>query len=145
MRVRRLGATAAAIPTTAPLIVFDGVCVLCEGFVRWVMARDSQATFRFTSAQGPLGQALYRDLGLDTERFETSLLVADGVAYGRFRGMIEIVRRLGGVWRAAVILRVVPPPLGDWLYDQVAARRYRWFGRREACWLPSPEQQDRVI
>jgi predicted DCC family thiol-disulfide oxidoreductase YuxK len=136
---------ALTIPTTAPLIVFDGVCVLCSGFVRWVMRHDRERLFRFTSAQGELGQAIYRDLGLDAVAFETNLLVVDGVAYGKLRAVAEIVSRLGGGWRAARMLRAVPAPVGDWAYDLVATRRYRLFGRRETCWLPTPELADRVI
>jgi len=109
------------------------------------MRHDRKGLFRLTSAQGALGQALYRDLGLDTEQFETNLLVVDGLAYGKLRAVVEIVVGLGGGWRAAGALRAVPAPLGDWAYDLVATRRYRWFGRREACWLPTPEIADRVI
>lgn len=145
LSVRRLSAAAPALPTAAPLIVFDGVCGLCTGFVRWVLERDRQGLFRFTPAQGPLGQALYRDLELDPVRFETSLLIVDGVAYGRWRGTIEIVRRLGGAWRAAALLRLAPDALGGWLYDRVAARRYAVFGRLDAAWRPPPEWADRVL
>lgn len=143
--VRRLSGQAPALPTTAPLIVFDDVCVLCAGFVQWVIARDPGGRFRFTSAQGPLGQALYRDLGLDPVRFETNLLVVNGVVYGKLRGLIEILTRLGGMWRIAAVLRVLPGPLGDWLYDRIALNRYRLFGKRETCWLPTPDLADRVI
>jgi salicylate hydroxylase len=92
-----------------------------------------------------LGQALYRDLGLDLVQFETNLLVVDGIAYGKFAGLIEIATRLGGVWRAAALLRAVPAPLGDWVYDRIAQNRFAWFGRRETCWMPSPDVADRVI
>ena len=133
------------MPTTAPLIVFDGVCVLCAGFVQWVIARDPGRRFRFTSAQGPLGQALYRDLGLDPVRFETNLLVVDGVAYGKLATIIEVAWRLGGIWRLAALLNGLPAPLGDWAYDRIAQNRYALFGRRDACWLPAPDMADRVI
>jgi predicted DCC family thiol-disulfide oxidoreductase YuxK len=127
------------------LIVFDGVCVLCSGFVQWVIRRDPDARFRFTSAQGPLGQALTRDLALDPVRLETILLVADGVVYVKFAAAIEIVTRLGGIWRAAAMLRLVPTFLGDWVYDRIAQNRYALFGRRETCWTPSSDVADRVI
>ena len=113
--------------------------------LRREIARDAGKRFRFTSAQGPLGQALYSDLGLDTANFETNLLVVDGVVYGKLRGLIEILMRLGGIWRTAAVLRVLPARLGDWLYDRVATNRYRLFGVRETCWLPSPDLADRVI
>ncbi len=142
--VRALSAGAPPLPPT-PLIVFDDLCVLCSGFVQWVIWHDPERRFRFTAAQGPLGQALYRDLGLDPVRFETNLLVVDRVAYGKLATIIEVAVRLGGVWRAAALLRGLPARLGDWAYDRIAQNRYRLFGRRETCWLPSPDMADRVI
>lgn len=142
--VRRLSA-ATPLPTTAPLIVFDDVCVLCSRFVQWVIRHDRDGLFRFTAAQGPLGQALARDLGLDPVRFETILLVVDGTVYEKFAGIVEIAARLGGAWRAAAVLKPIPAFLGDWIYDRVAQNRYALFGRRETCWAPSADVADRVI
>ena len=119
--------------------------LLCSGFIQWVIRRDRHEQFRFTSAQGALGQALYRDVGLDPLRLETNLLVVNGVAYGKLTAVIEVAVRLGGVWRMAALLRAVPAPLGDWAYDRIAQNRYALFGRRDTCWLPSPEVADRVI
>ncbi len=133
------------VPTAAPLIVFDDMCVLCSGFVQWVIRHDRGRLFRFTSAQGPLGQALYRDLGLNAVTFETNLVVIDGVAYGKLAGYIEVMTRLGGPWRAATGLRVLPAALGDRIYDLIARNRTALFGRRETCWTPSPEIAGRVI
>ena len=130
---------------SGPLIVYDGLCVLCSGLARWVFRRDPAGRFRFTWAQGSLGQALYRDLGFDPARVETLLLVDGGVAYRKLRAVAEIAVRLGGPWRAAAILRLVPVPLGDWAYDHVAAARYALFGRRERCGLPTPEMADRMV
>lgn len=142
--VRRLSASAPVLPP-APLIVFDDACVLCAGFIQWVIRNDRHGRFRFTSAQGPLGQALYRDLGLDPLQFETNLLIVDRMAYGKLSGVIEIATRLGGIWRAAALLRVLPAFLGDWIYDRIAQNRYALFGRRDVCWTPSPDVADRVI
>ena len=125
--------------------MFDDVCVLCSHFVQWVIRNDPHAQFRFTAAQGPLGQALYRDLGLDPVRFETNLLVVDGMAYGKMVGVIEIAARLGGIWRAAALLKLLPRSFGDWLYDRIARNRYAVFGKRDTCWVPSPDVADRVI
>jgi predicted DCC family thiol-disulfide oxidoreductase YuxK len=142
---QRLRAAAPELPPKAALIVFDNVCVLCSGFVQWVMARDRGRLFWFTSAQGPIGQALYNDLGLDPVRFETNLVVIDGVAYGKLEAFVEVANRLGGIWRAAAALRILPAPLRDGLYDGIAQNRYRLFGKRETCWLPRPGMADRVI
>jgi predicted DCC family thiol-disulfide oxidoreductase YuxK len=143
--VRPLSPAGPELPTSAPLIVFDDVCVLCSGFVQWVIKRDPDRLFRFTSAQGPLGQALYRDLALDPVNFATNLVVVNGVAYGKLDAFIEVATRLGGIWSAAPALRLLPPPLRNWLYDRVARNRYLLFGRREICWLPSPDVADRVF
>jgi predicted DCC family thiol-disulfide oxidoreductase YuxK len=134
-----------ALLTPVPLIVFDGVCVLCSGFVQWVIRHDPQGRFRFTSAQGPLGQTLTRDLGLDSIELETILLVDGDVAYGKLAAVIQIAARLGGVWRAAALLRVLPTFVGDWAYDRIARNRYALFGRREICWTPSSDVAGRVI
>lgn len=133
------------VPTAAPLIVFDDMCVLCAGFVQWVIRHDHKRRFRFTSAQGPLGQAIYSDLGLDPLHFETNLLVVDGVAYGKLAGYIEVAVRLGGAWRTVAILKALPAALGDWIYDRIARNRFALFGRRDTCWTPSPDVADRVI
>lgn len=127
---------------TPPLIVFDGVCVLCSGFVQWVIRHDAAGVFRFTAAQGAKGSALYEAAGLDPDALETILLVVDGATFTKFAAVIETAVRLGGVWRAATVLRVLPKAWGDALYDLVARRRYALFGRRETCWLP---RSDRVI
>jgi len=143
--VRRLSAAAPALPGAAPLIVFDDVCVLCSRFVQWVIRHDPHGRFRFTSAQGPLGQALYRDLDLDPLKLETILLVVDGMAYGKSAGLIQIATRLGGAWRAAAIFKLLPASLGDWVYDRIARNRYALFGRRDTCWVPSPDVSARFL
>lgn len=125
--------------------MFDGLCVLCSGFVQWVIERDPDRLFRFTWAQGPLSQALYRDLGLDPINFETNLVVVDGVAYGKLDAFIEVASRLGGPWGLMAALRLLPVALRNWLYDRIAQNRYALFGRRQTCWLPSPDVADRVI
>ena len=142
---RALSDAAPALPTAAPLIVFDGVCVLCSGFVQWVIRHDPAGQFRFTAAQSPLGQALTKDLGLDPVRLETILLIEDGVAYGKLAAIIAIATRLGGVWRTAAALKLLPAPLGAWIYDRIAQNRYALFGRHDVCWTPSPLLADRVI
>ena len=83
------------------LLVFDGVCVLCSGFARFILARDRSFAFRLTTAQSPLGQALYRHYGLDTEMFETNLVLAGGHAYGKLDTVVIAGKHLGGVWRGS--------------------------------------------
>ena len=134
-----------AFPDDKPIIVFDGVCVLCSGFVRFVVARDPDAKFRFVSAQSPLGQALFRHYDLDTDDFETNLLIADGRAFGKLDALTGILQRLGGVWRIATITSLLPRTLRDRLYDRIARNRYRIFGRTDSCIVPDASWRSRVL
>ena len=128
-----------------PIIVYDNICVLCSGFVHWVLRRDRGALFRFLSAQSPLGEALYRHYGLKRGDYETNLLIADGHIYGKSEAYFQITRRFGGFWPLLLAGRVVPRPLRDWLYDRVARNRYRLFGKRDTCLMPSPDVAERFI
>lgn len=134
-----------AFDDAAPLIVFDGVCVLCSGFVKFVLRFDHAKRFRFTLAQGPLGQALYRHYRLDLVEFETNLVLQRGVVYSKLGAFAAVLNELGGMWKLLALIRFIPQPLSDWLYDRIAKNRYRVFGRTEYCMVPSPEIRDRFI
>lgn len=138
----------AAVPAfheDRPLILFDGVCVLCSRFARFVAKRDG-GCFRFVAAQSRLGQALMRHYNLDVGDFETNLLLADGRAYGKLDAATLILRRLGPGWRcAANLASMLPGSLADWMYDRVAHNRYAVFGRYDVCVRPGPEWRDRVL
>jgi predicted DCC family thiol-disulfide oxidoreductase YuxK len=134
-----------AFPDDKALVVFDGVCVLCSGFARFILKRDKTFAFRLTTAQAPLGQALYRHYGLDPSEFESNLVLADGRAYAKLDTVAVVAARLGGPWRALALLHLLPRVLGDWVYDRIARNRYALFGRTEHCMLPPPEWRDRFI
>ncbi|HZT49021.1 MAG TPA: DCC1-like thiol-disulfide oxidoreductase family protein [Hyphomicrobiaceae bacterium] len=134
-----------AFPDDKALLVFDGVCVLCSGLARFVLERDTGFAFRFATAQSPLGQALMRHYGLDPHFFETNLVLADGRAHARLDSVALVGVRLGGAWRALAVLRLLPTPLGDWIYDRVAQSRYALFGRSEHCMLPPPRWRERFL
>jgi predicted DCC family thiol-disulfide oxidoreductase YuxK len=127
------------------LIVFDGVCVFCSGFARFVVRHDKASRFRFTMAQSALGQALYRHYRLDPSDFETNLVLMDGRLYEKLAAFSKVMMELGWPWRALAILNALPRPIGDWLYDRIAKNRYRIFGRYEACMVPSAELRARLI
>ena len=128
-----------------PLIVFDGLCVLCSGNARFVLRHDRNRHFALTTAQGPLGEALYRHFGLSTDDYETMLVIEQGRLLTESEGAIAIARGLGWPWRAAAAARIVPKPIRDSLYRLIARNRYRLFGRRETCWVPTPEEADRIL
>jgi len=128
-----------------PLIVFDGVCVLCSGFVRMVVRLDRQSRFRSTTAQSPFGEALFRKHGLRTDSYETNLVLVDGLAFTKLDGFVAVMSELGWPWRAARALLLLPRPLRDWLYIRIARNRYALFGRKDSCDIASAELRGRLI
>ncbi|MBM2710258.1 DUF393 domain-containing protein [Mesorhizobium caraganae] len=128
-----------------PLIVFDGVCVLCSGFVRTVVRLDSKNRFRFATAQSPLGAALFHKHGLRTDSYETNLVLINGAPFIRLDSFVAVMAELGWPWRAAKALLLLPRPLRDWLYERIAKNRYSIFGRKDNCEIPSATMRARMI
>lgn len=128
-----------------PLIVFDGVCVLCSGFVRMVVRLDRKNRFRFATAQSPFGEALFRKYGLRTDSYETNLVLIDGAAFMRLESLVAVMAELGWPWRAARVLLLLPRPLRNWLYDRIARNRYALFGRKDSCDIPSAGLRGRFL
>jgi predicted DCC family thiol-disulfide oxidoreductase YuxK len=128
------------------VILYDGVCVLCSGVVRFIIERDPTARFRFASVQSEVGRRLLAEHGLPLDRWDSFVLVdEDGAAYLRSAAFLRIVPRLSGPWRALAVGRLVPAVLRDGVYDLVARSRYRLFGRRESCMVPTPEIRARFL
>jgi predicted DCC family thiol-disulfide oxidoreductase YuxK len=118
------------------IILIDGVCVLCSRWYRFVSARDISHRFRFVAVQQQEGRAIASRHGIDPENPTTFILLDSGVAHFRSEAALRILRELPG-WRWTRVLRVVPRTVRDALYDLVARNRYRWFGRLDACILPT--------
>lgn len=127
------------------VIVFDGVCLLCSRSVAFVLAHDRQNQFRFATLQSATGKALLIRHGLDPEDPD-SFLLADGAAgYANSDAIIRVVTALGGAWRLVALFRLIPRLLRDRFYRWIARNRYRWFGRRAVCVVPSPEMLGRFL
>lgn len=132
------------------VIVFDGVCVLCNGWVRFLLRHDRRKRYSFAAMQGDAGRRLLADNGLDPDDPMSFLLIEyDHGASPRISTDTDAMRRvlvgLGGAWRLAAAIALLPPALRDLLYRLVARNRYRWFGRRDACLVPEHEQAWRFI
>ncbi|MGO8798769.1 MAG: thiol-disulfide oxidoreductase DCC family protein [Roseiarcus sp.] len=141
----RSDASVPAFADDRPIIIFDGYCALCSGWVRFVLRHDNAAAFRLLPAQTPLGAALYRHYRLDPQDYETNILVEDGRAFFKSESAIRMLERLGPPWSAAAAFRILPARLRDWLYDIVARHRLRWFGRRDHCLASAPRYEDRFL
>ena len=128
-----------------PILLFDGVCNLCSGSVQLIIRRDPEARFRFASLQSEVGQRYLEELQVDRDAVDSVILVEGGRWYKESDAALRIARLLGGPWKAMGILRLLPRPLRDRLYRFIARHRYRWFGKRESCWLPTPELRERFL
>ena len=121
-----------------PLLIFDGLCVLCSSGVAWMLARDPAGPSRFAVIQSPLPRALYAHYHLDTERFDTFMVLSNGVAHVKWQGVLAAARCLPAPWRwLGQLGRIVPSLIGDPLYDILQRNRLAWFGSRDACYAPN--------
>lgn len=139
---RRVPPNGTILPPPAvegPLILFDGVCVMCSGFVAFLIKRDPQARLRFVAAQSPLGQSLLSRLGLSTTDFASNVLIEDGRVWFKSGAFFAILRHLPRPWPWLRVLRILPLALADRVYDVIADNRYRLFGKRESCLVPTPD------
>ena len=134
-----------AFDDTAPIIIFDGKCVLCSRFVRFVLSKDRDGRLRFLAAQTPLGEALYAHLGLPTKQYETYVLLEDGCARVKSDAALRIFALLGLPWSLMCMGRIVPRFARDAFYDWVAFNRLRWFGTRASCYAPAALERERFI
>ena len=131
---------------SAPIVIFDGMCVLCSTGVTWMLARDPAGATRFAVIQDPIPQALYRHYGLDAGAFDTFMVLADGVAHTKWEGVLAAGRSMPRPWRwLSRLARVVPNFAGDPVYDWVQRNRLSWFGSRPACLRPGNEQRARFL
>ena len=132
--------------TEGPIVVFDGVCVLCNGWVRFLLRHDRRRRFRFAAMQSETGRALLSAHGLDPDDPASFLLVDGDAASTDTQAIAGVLAALGLPWSiAAFALRLMPSRLRDAAYRHLARNRYRWFGRRDACVLPPPSERARFL
>lgn len=127
------------------LVVFDGVCNICDGWVQFIIRNDKGGKFYFTSAQSRTGAALLESYGYSSVDIETMLFLRNGKCHTKSDSVIEIFAALGGWRRAALLLLKVPKRLRDFFYTAVARNRYRIAGRRQSCRIPAPSVAARFI
>ncbi len=128
-----------------PIIVFDALCVLCSANAQFVLRHDRRGLFRLASMQGEVGSALYRRFGIDPADPETLIVVEGDHALRDSDAVLAIYAGLGWPWRLLGLFRLVPRVLRDPVYRLVARNRYRLFGKRATCWVPSAEHRARIL
>ena len=128
------------------LILFDGVCNLCNGAIQFVIKRDKEDTFRYAALQSEIGKKLIAEKGIDTSKVDSIILIEPGVAYfTKSDAALRIAQEFGGLWKALGVFTWIPRTIRDGVYDFVAKNRYKWFGREDACMIPTPELQAKFL
>ncbi len=143
------GANVSAMDTkpeaAGPIILFDAECILCSANAQFVLSHDKRRRFRLASMQGKVGAALYRRFGIDPADPDTMIVVEGDRMLRDSDAVLTIYAGLGWPWKALAVFRLVPRFIRDPLYLLIARNRYRIFGKRNSCWLPSKEYRDRML
>jgi predicted DCC family thiol-disulfide oxidoreductase YuxK len=128
------------LPKGKKIILFDGVCNLCDASVHYVIKHDKNDLFRFVAIQSDLGQAILKHIGINQIHIDSVILYEPGVAYYyKSSAALEIAKGLEGIFTLATLFQILPTGVRDFIYDFVAKNRYKWYGKKEACLVPSPE------
>ena len=128
------------------IILFDGVCNLCNSSVQYVIKRDKGNVYRFAALQSEIGKKLAEERGIDTSQVDSIILIEPGVAYyTKSTAALKIAQSFGGVWQLASVFEWIPEKIRDWVYDYIAKNRYKWYGRKDACMIPTPELKSKFL
>jgi len=127
------------------IVLFDGVCSLCNGAVQFCLKRDQKKQFLFGSLQGKTGQEYLSKYHLATDQYHSFMLIEGNVLYTRSTAVLRTLKHLGGGWHLLYVFIYIPQPIRDGLYKLIAANRYRWFGKKDQCRIPSPEEKEQFL
>jgi predicted DCC family thiol-disulfide oxidoreductase YuxK len=127
------------------IILFDGVCNLCNGAVTFLIKRDKQDRFRFAALESAVGRELLTKYGIDIKKTDSIILVRGDHAFIKAEAALHIARKMPGLWPALLIFNLLPNVLLNFFYDLVARNRYAWFGKKESCMIPTPALQSKFL
>ncbi|RLK02475.1 thiol-disulfide oxidoreductase DCC family protein [Tenacibaculum discolor] len=134
------------LPSNKKVILFDGVCNFCNDSVLKVIKYDTKNMFLFTSLQSDIGKEITQYLGIDTSKVDSIILYEPNVAYDiKSSAALKIMNGFGGVWKLTQVFWILPEGLRNIVYDYIAKNRYKWFGKKEACMVPSKEIQEKFL
>jgi len=128
-----------------PVVLFDGVCNLCNGSVTFIIRRDHTLKLKFASLQSEFGQEQMRRFNLPISSLNSVFLIKDGRLFQKSNAALEIARMLDGLWPVFYVFKIVPKFMRDFIYDWIAENRYWWFGKKEECMIPTPDMKTRFV
>ena len=136
---------APSINSNDRVILFDGVCKLCNAWANFIIQHDTEHQFKLCSVQSPEGKQILVHFGLPTETFDTMVVVEGQRFYQQSQAFFQVMKRLGYPWKAILVFTVLPRRLTDWFYDRIALNRYRIFGQYDSCSLPAADHTSRYL
>jgi predicted DCC family thiol-disulfide oxidoreductase YuxK len=133
-------------PPNKKIILFDGICNLCNSAVQFVIKNDKKDIFRFVALQSELGNEICNHIGVDQHKIDSIILYNPGIAYYyKSTAVIEIGEELGGIYSLISIIRIFPEKLRNYIYHYIAKNRYKWYGKKESCMIPTPELKSKFL
>jgi predicted DCC family thiol-disulfide oxidoreductase YuxK len=135
-----------AFPKGKKIILFDGICNLCESSVLFVIKYDKKDIFRFVALQSDLGIEIVKHIGLNPKHIDSIILYEPGISYFyKSAAAIVIAKDLGGFFHMGTLFKIIPNGLRNLLYDFIAKNRYSWYGKKESCWTPSDDLKSKFL
>ena len=128
-----------------PILLFDGVCNLCNNTIQQIIKADKDGVFRFAALQSDFGKEQLEQFNLKGDYLKTIVLIYDDKAYSRSDAALETARLLGRLWAVLYVFKIIPPFIRNAVYDFISNNRYRWFGKQESCMIPTPELKARFL
>ncbi|MEO8517118.1 MAG: DCC1-like thiol-disulfide oxidoreductase family protein [Flavobacterium sp.] len=134
------------LPKNKKIILFDGVCNLCNSSVQYIIKHDTKDVFRFVSLQSELGQKIINHIGIAQMHIDSIILYEPGIAYYyKSSAALQIAKDLSGIVTYATIFKIIPAGIRNIVYDYVAKNRYKWYGKQESCMIPTPELKSKFL
>lgn len=134
------------LPVNKKIILFDGVCNLCDSTVQFIIKRDKEDIFRFVTLQSELGEQIIKHIGVDRSKTDSIILYEPGIAYYyKAEAAIKIASALGGIYTLMNTFSILPKSLSNSVYDYIAKNRYKWYGKKDECMIPTPEMKAKFL
>ncbi len=134
------------LPKNKKIILFDGVCNLCNSAVQYIIERDKKDVFRFVALQSELGQEICNYIGIDTKKVDSIILYEPGIAYNlKSEAALKIATEFNSIYSLLSLFKIFPQNSRDAIYDYIAKNRYKWYGKKETCMIPTPELKAKFL
>jgi predicted DCC family thiol-disulfide oxidoreductase YuxK len=127
------------------IVLFDGVCNLCNGAILFIIKRDKKDRFRFAPLESDIGKKLLDQHGIDPNKIDSIVLISGDTAFAKAGAALRISRHLSGLWPLLYSLIIIPKFIANIVYDFIARNRYKWFGKKESCMIPTPELKSKFL